>query len=159
MEAAALHGREGVSTPIEPARPSDLPEVIELLERTGLPVEGASEVVDAMVVARSAGRVVGAAGLELYTDGALLRSVVVDESARGHGLGRQLTDAALALAQARGATTVFLLTTTAERFFPKFGFAPIGRDEVPASVQTSVEFVSACPGSAVVMRRRVDDVS
>jgi amino-acid N-acetyltransferase len=50
---------------------------------------------------------------------------------------------------------VFLLTTTAERFFPRFGFEEIARDEVPASVQASVEFQSACPASAIVMRKRL----
>jgi len=44
------------------------------------------------------------------------------------------------------------LTTTAEGFFPKFGFERIPRADVPARVQESVEFVSACPASAVVMR-------
>jgi amino-acid N-acetyltransferase len=48
---------------------------------------------------------------------------------------------------------VFLLTTTAERFFPKFGFEQIDREQVPASVQQSVEFQSACPASAIVMRK------
>jgi amino-acid N-acetyltransferase len=59
------------------------------------------------------------------------------------------------MAQAHGAETVFLLTTTAEKFFPKFGFEAITRADVPASVQTSVEFRSACPASAVVMRKRL----
>ena len=38
-----------------------------------------------------------------------------------------MTDAALRLAVAKGVNTVFLLTTTAERFFPKFGFEQISR--------------------------------
>jgi amino-acid N-acetyltransferase len=50
---------------------------------------------------------------------------------------------------------VFLLTTTAERFFPKFGFEQIARDEVPASVKASVEFRSACCASAIVMRKQL----
>jgi amino-acid N-acetyltransferase len=62
----------------------------------------------------------------------------------------------LRLAQLNGAVTVFLLTTTAERFFPRFGFEPIARDEVPASVLASVEFQSACPESAIVMRKRLE---
>jgi amino-acid N-acetyltransferase len=47
------------------------------------------------------------------------------------------------------------LTTTAERFFPKFGFEPIDREQVPPSVRESVEFQSACPASAIVMRKRL----
>jgi arsenate reductase len=93
--------------------------------------------------------------LELYADGALLRSVAVDPARQGRRLGHQLTEAALRLAQSHGADRVFLLTTTAERFFPKFGFEAIARAEVPASVQASVEFQSACPESAIVMRKRL----
>jgi amino-acid N-acetyltransferase len=66
-----------------------------------------------------------------------------------------LTEAALTVAKHRGSHTAFLLTTTAENFFPKLGFERIPRDEVPASVQASVEFQSACPASAVVMRKRL----
>ena len=47
---------------------------------------------------------------------------------------------------------VYLLTTTAEQFFPKWGFVQIPRDDVPAGVQQSVEFQSACPSTAIVMR-------
>jgi amino-acid N-acetyltransferase len=52
-----------------------------------------------------------------------------------------------------GVPAVFLLTTTAEHYFPKFGFAHIGRQDVPTSVQTSLEFTTACPSSATVMRK------
>jgi amino-acid N-acetyltransferase len=121
-----------VVTMIEAAHDRDLPDVRRLLELSHLPLEGVA------------------------TDGALLRSVAVDPARQGRRLGHQLTEAALRLAQLHGADTVFLLTTTAERFFPRFGFEPIARDEVPASVQASVEFQSACPESAIVMRKRLE---
>ena len=141
-----------MSAVIERAQPEDVASVLSLLERHGLPVDGADAMGDAVVVARLNGRVVGAAGLERYADGALLRSVVVDASAQGHGLGQRLTEAALVLARDLRMPSVFLLTTTADGFFPRFGFERIGREDVPESVQQSVEFRSACPVSAVVMR-------
>ena len=144
-----------MSTTIERAQREDLASVLALLGRHGLPLDGASGLGDTLVVARLNGQIVGAAGLELYADGALLRSVVVDASAQGQGLGQRLTEAALTLAGEHGVTVVFLLTTTAERFFPRFGFERINRDDVPESVRQSVEFQSACPASAVVMRRRM----
>ena len=52
---------------------------------------------------------------------------------------------------------VYLLTTTADGFFPRFGFSRITRDDVPDSVKGSVEFRSACPASAVVMRKVLSD--
>lgn len=140
---------------IEFASDQDLPEVRSLLQRLSLPLDGVDEQVKTMLVAREDGHVVGTAALELYEDGAVLRSVAVDPRQQGKRLGYELTEAALRLAAAHSAGTVFLLTTTAERFFPKFGFEPIARDDVPPSVQASVEFRSACPASAIVMRKHL----
>jgi amino-acid N-acetyltransferase len=140
---------------IEAANDRDLPQVRRLLECHHLPLDGVDDHVRTMLVAKEGAEVVGTAGLELYRDGALLRSVAVDPAHQGRHLGHQLTEAALRLAQTHGADTVFLLTTTAERFFPRFGFEQIARDDVPASVQASIEFQSACPASAIVMRKRL----
>jgi len=130
---------------IEPASERDLPEIRALLARLQLPLAGVDEHLRTMLVAREDEEIVGTAALELYADGALLRSVAVEPMRQGKLLGHQLTDAALRLASTHGANTVFLLTTTAERFFPKFGFEQITRDQVPQSVRGSVEFQSACP--------------
>jgi len=140
---------------IESATPRDLPDVRALLGRLHLPLAGVDEHLSTMLVAREGEQVVGTAALELYADGALLRSVAVDPRCQGRQLGHQLTEAALQLATSCGASSVFLLTTTAERFFPRFGFEPIAREQVPPSVQASVEFQSACPASAAVMRKRL----
>jgi amino-acid N-acetyltransferase len=138
---------------IEAATERDLPDVRALLERLHLPLAGVDDHLPTMIVARQGGQIVGTAALEMYADGALLRSVAVDARQQGKRLGHQLTEAALQLAATQGAHTVFLLTTTAERFFPRFGFEPISREQVPASVRESVEFQSACPASAIVMRK------
>ena len=138
---------------IESANERDLPGIRALLERLQLPVAGVDEHLPTMLVAREGEQIVGTAALELYADGALLRSVAVDPRQQGKQLGHQLTDAALQLATTHGANIVFLLTTTADRFFPKFGFERISREQVPASVRQSVEFQSACPASAIVMRK------
>ena len=140
---------------IESATARDLPGIRALLERLQLPLAGVDQHLPTMLVAREGEQIVGTAALELYADGALLRSVAVEPHRQGKHLGHQLTDAALALATTQGAGTVFLLTTTAERFFPKFGFEPITREQVPPSVRESMEFQSACPASATVMRKQL----
>jgi amino-acid N-acetyltransferase len=140
---------------IEAALPADLPAVHALLEHHQLPRDGVDDQLQTMVVAREGSRVVGVAALEVHADGALLRSVAVDASVQGQRLGHRLTEAALDMAKQRGVEQVFLLTTTAERFFASFGFETIPRAAVPASVQTSVEFRFACPASATVMRKRL----
>ena len=141
---------------IDPAAEGDLPAVRQLLEAAHLPVDGVDAQLPTTVVANDGSGVVGAAAVELYPDGALLRSVVVSPLAQGQGLGHLLTEAALEIAKRRNLKAAFLLTTTAERFFPKLGFEQISRAEVPQSVQASVEFQSACPASATAMRKRLD---
>lgn len=151
-----LHaGAVGGEVVVEPATVADLPDVLALLAGHSLPLEGAAEHLDTMLVARKDATVVGVAALERYPDGDLLRSLAVAVAVQGSGVGRMLTTAALHMAAAAGVQDVFLLTTTAERYFPKFGFERIARGDVPVSVQASVEFGSACPASAVVMRKRL----
>jgi N-acetylglutamate synthase-like GNAT family acetyltransferase len=144
------------SCPILPAEPADLPAVLDLLRRNGLPTEGVAEHFDTAVVARAAGRVVGSALVELYPDGALLRSVALDDHLRGTGLGHALTLGALALAARQGAPAAYLLTTTAAGFFPRLGFRRVHRDDVPEGVRSSSEFTHVCPSSSTVMARPLD---
>ena len=138
---------------IERATRDDGPSMLALLAASGLPTAGLTEHLGSAYVARRGGRIVGTAALELYEDGALLRSVAVDEGERGGGLGRLLTERAIGEAEARELAAVYLLTTTAEEYFTRFGFAVVAREHVPHSLRASVEFQSACPASATVMRK------
>ncbi len=136
---------------IEPASATDLPEILSLLERAKLPRAGVQEHLEDFTVAKEGARVVGCAALERHGRCALLRSVVVDVTLRGLGLGQQLTQAVLARARQLRLARVYLLTETAQEFFPKFGFRVVKRDAVDAEVKESVEFTSACPDTAVAM--------
>jgi amino-acid N-acetyltransferase len=137
---------------IERAGPGDGPAILRLLSASSLPTDGVMDHIDTALIARFDDHVVGCAALEIYPDGALLRSVAVDGAHHRQGIGSAVTRAALDLAKRLGIAEVYLLTTTAEAFFPKFGFNRIARDQMPPGVQTSVEFRSACPSSATVMR-------
>lgn len=48
---------------------------------------------------------------------------------------------------------MYLLTTTAERYFPSLGFRVTPRDAVPDEIRATGEFKGACPASATVMCR------
>ena len=133
------------------ARSSELPAVLTLLDRSGLPQAGLADHLVTTLVARDEDQVVGSAALELYGAAALLRSVAVASTLRGEGLGQRLTRAALDLARDRGVATVYLLTETTGDFFTRFGFHAIDRSAVDAAVQQSVEFRGACPASAQVL--------
>ena len=144
-----------MSVTIRSASTRDLAAVESLLALLNLPTSGVSEWIDRFWLAEAEGRVIGIAGIEVYQDGALLRSVAVDPGWRNQQIARRLTERAMDAVRASGNDTVFLLTTTAEGYFPGLGFERIGRESVPPGVQQSVEFRGACPDSAVVMRRRL----
>ena len=143
-----------MTTPtIRPATPSDLPQIERLLLASALPTVGVRDALDGFLVAEHEGALVGVVGIEACCDYGLLRSTAVDAAWRSRGLGRRLVERAIAEAEARGTRALYLLTTTAERWFPSFGFAATPRDAVPAEVRRTEEFRDACPASAVVMVR------
>lgn len=142
---------------IRPARAEDRDAVAALLAGARLPPDGLDEQFgDAYAVAEADGRIVGAAGVEVYGAAGLLRSVAVDAAWRGRGLGAALTRERLAWAAARGLEAVYLLTNTAEGYFPKLGFAPVERGQVPEVVRGSLQFTAVCPASAAVMVLRLE---
>ena len=135
------------------ASEADHEAVTGLLSASKLPVDGVQEWLETFWIAEHQGRVVGVAGMERYGDGGLLRSVAVAAAWRGSGIGRALVDRVLDEGRAAGIKDVYLLTTTAEHYFPRLGFACVTRESVPAAVRASAEFTGACPASAVVMRK------
>ena len=129
----------------------DWPEIAALLAAADLPLAGVDEHLPDFFLAFRGDLLVGTSGLERYGDTALLRSVAVASTERGQGLGQALVRQALAHAASLGLRQVVLLTTTAAAFFPRFGFQPINRAEVPLAAQASVEFQEACPASAAAL--------
>lgn len=138
---------------VRPAIPDDLTAVEQLLRASELPLDGVRDAFSTFVVADTGHELVGVAGLEVCCNNALLRSVAVRPEWRSHGVGRALVTRVLSDAEARGVHALYLLTTTAERYFPSFGFRTISRDDVPAEVRETAEFRDACPASATVMCR------
>ena len=138
---------------VRPAAPEDLSAVERLLTANDLPLDGVHDAFSTFVVADAGGDVVGVAGLEVRGSDALLRSVAVDAAWRSHGIGRALVTRVISDAEARGLRALYLLTTTAERYFPNFGFHPVAREAVPDGVRETTEFATACPATATVMCR------
>lgn len=138
---------------IRSAETRDVQAIERLLRSNALPEAGVAERLGTTLVALDDGSVVGTAAVELFADGALLRSVAVTPDRRSTGVGSILVRRALDLAAAHGVDDVFLLTTTADAYFPRFGFQRVGREAVPVGVRSSEEFTSSCPASAIVMRR------
>lgn len=139
-------------TSIRRATSEDLARIEELLARNSLPLDGVRETLPGFAVAENDERIVGAIAVEDCGDYGLLRSAVVDSSARGKGIGRQLVRHALDLARHNRMRALYLLTTTAEDYFPLFGFTRVDRDSVPEPIRQTGEFREACPASATVMK-------
>ncbi|MGH7498558.1 MAG: arsenic resistance N-acetyltransferase ArsN2, partial [Gemmatimonadales bacterium] len=150
---AFIRARKPVAAAIRSATIADHRAVLDLLEAAGLPLAGVAPALHDFYVAEIGGRVVGAVGLEPHLPDALLRSAVVEPGARGTGLGVALVERLLDHAREQGVRAVYLLTTTAEAYFLRFGFQRFAREDVPDGVRTSVEFREACPASATVMRK------
>jgi amino-acid N-acetyltransferase len=136
---------------LRPARAGDLAAVVGLLETNNLPLAGVPDTLEHFFVAEADGRAVGTIGLEKYGPYGLLRSAAVASDWQGRGVGRSLVERLLEYSKDLGLTAIYLLTTTAEDYFPAFGFESVSRSDVPAAVQESVEFTSACPASAAVL--------
>lgn len=140
---------------ITPAKGSDLAAIRNLLRLEGLPESDLTDTSlrDFLVARDPAGDVVGAVGLEVSGDVALLRSLVVRPDQSGAGLGGRLTSAAESLASRRGVSTLFLLTTTAQQFFARRGFDPAEREAVPTPIRRSAQFRTLCPDTAALYMR------
>lgn len=133
------------------ATPDDLGAVLTLLESNYLPTAGVKEHLKHFVLAFESDHLIGCAGLEVHDSTGLLRSLAVDEAYRCQGLGVRLTERILDLAEHKKLISVSLLTTTAQDYFPKFGFVGVSREVLPASLKSSEELSGACPDSAVAM--------
>jgi amino-acid N-acetyltransferase len=142
---------------IRNAGEEDLSGIETLLAASDLPTDGVAENLATFLVAEHDGELAGAIGLELFGESALLRSAVVASDSRANGVGGRLVEELLDRARELGVRDVYLLTTTAEKYFPRFGFRRVERDSIPGSVKQSVEFTTACPASAAAMHLQLKE--
>jgi N-acetylglutamate synthase-like GNAT family acetyltransferase len=96
-------------------------------------------------------RLTGVVGLEIYGEAALLRSLAVTQDCRGNGFGKALVAKAETYARSHGVTEIYLLTSTAERFFERLGYRPASREAAPETIRRTREFADLCPSSSAFM--------
>jgi amino-acid N-acetyltransferase len=123
------------------AGPDDVAEIERLLAAEWLPPMAIKEFLSSFWVLESDGRVVGCAGIEIYGDSAVLRSVVVAPELRGTGEGDRLVRYALGYVREHDAKRVYLFTMHAAPFFARYGFAPVTTDDFEPSVRDSWQYV------------------
>ena len=138
---------------IRPARADDLVAVQQLVVAAGLPADGIDDQFgDGYAIAESGGGAIGVEGIEVHGTDGLLRSAAVDPAWRGAGVGDALTRDRLQWAATRGLREVWLLTTSAADYFPRFGFERVDRASAPVLIRQSRQFSETCCATAVAMR-------
>ncbi len=126
--------------------------VARLLQANQLPTEDLPDNPDAVLFGcLRDGALAGVVGLELYRSSALLRSLAVDSSQRGQGLGFALLQYAEQAAAAKGVRNLYLLTTTAERYFKRRGYEAADRASTPPDIQGTRQFAGLCSASSAFM--------
>jgi len=100
----------------------------------------------------------GIVGLEVYGNVALLRSLAVNHK-KSSGIGSKLLLYVDDYALENSIDTLYLLTTTADKYFLKKGFKVLDKDEAPKSIQNTQEFNSICPASSVFMKKEIKQKS
>jgi amino-acid N-acetyltransferase len=132
------------------------PQVGQLLRACNLPASDLSPAhLEHFFACGVAAAPQGVVGLELYGQVALLRSLAVAADCRGTGCGTALVAQAESYARSASVMQLYLLTTTAERFFERLGYVRAARESAPEEIRRTQEFSSLCPSSAAFMMKRL----
>jgi amino-acid N-acetyltransferase len=126
---------------VRPARTPDVPSIRSLIDQNvasgkllGKTTVNLYEDIQEFCVAQGDGRVAGCGALHvMWEDLAEIRTVAVDERARGNGIGHLIVNALLDRAREVGVSRVFVLTF-AVPFFASHGFTEISGTPVAPEV-------------------------
>jgi len=133
----------------------DFNQFKKLLADSGLPTEDLDYQQQVLIAFYEDKEFIATAGLEIYGNDALLRSVAVVKEKQKHGIGSLILEQLKHVLLENKIQNLYLLTETAKNFFLKKGFELIERKDVPESVKASAEFSSICPASAFVMIKQI----
>jgi amino-acid N-acetyltransferase len=142
---------------IRSATPQEWDAIRRLISDAALPTDDLIESgYSCFKVYADGSQIRGVVALEPLADQcAMLRSLVVSPDARGKGIGHALVESAETQARSQKIAAIYLLTTTADRFFSKLGYQRLNRETAPESVRVHEQFGRLCPASAVLMNKRI----
>jgi amino-acid N-acetyltransferase len=126
---------------IRKAQVSDVPEIQRLVnyfaEKDQMLPRSLNTIYESLrdfFVVENGGKVVGCCALHItWNDLAEIKSLAVDESHQGSGLGRLLVEACLSEARQLGIPRVFCLTYVPE-FFERLGFTRTDKSRLPHKI-------------------------
>jgi amino-acid N-acetyltransferase len=135
------------------ARAEDIETIWSLLMASNLPAADVTKTSHiTFFVAEEDTRVIaGCIGLQEHDDVGSLRSLAVRPDARDAGIGRALVVAVEEAAALRRMERLYLLTTTANGFFARYGYRAVERIEAPDAIRGTTQFAELCPASATFM--------
>ncbi len=127
---------------VRKAADADVPAIKELLERGQLYHEGVEQFLDGFVVVEevSGNRIVATAGMEIWGEYGLLRSLVLSKEANNSHFILELVRILLMQAKERKARCVYLYAGNTTDFFRALGFRTVSVNDVPDELKQSPYF-------------------
>jgi amino-acid N-acetyltransferase len=120
---------------ITKASKNDLEIAYSLLKLVDLPVEGVDDNFHNFFVIWEGDQLQGCAGVEIYEDIGVIRSVAVHPSFQGRALNRKQVKIIEKFSTERGLNKIYLLTENAKKFFSELKFIVIPRNEADCKVK------------------------
>ncbi len=159
VASAFIRGRKpkviaakGMDYKIRKATGSDLVEILELLNRMGLPTAGVDNNISNFLVSTSRSNgLLAVIGMEIAGANGLLRSLACDPNFCKQGIAAELVAGALTAAREQGIKNLYLMTQSAEKYMRKFGFKTVERQDIPEDLLKQSELNSACPTCSTCM--------
>ncbi len=122
---------------IKEIQAGQLHDGIELLQENSLPASDLATRKPYLIGYSIEDVLTAVCGLEIYGDAGLLRSLVVRKDNGSQGPGKILHDTIKEYSKNKHTKALYLLATSAEKYFEKLGWQKTGRDEVPDALKIS----------------------
>jgi len=133
----------------------DIEQIKRILRDLDLVSENVEDHLQDFLVLTDNKRITGCIGIEIYEKVALLRSLGVVPAFQKQGYGLQLLQRIEVLAENKSVSSLYLLTNTADKFFSKFGYATINREDAPLTISKTREFSELCPTTSIFMKKEL----
>ena len=141
---------------IQQATEREFDAIKKLLDNNNLPTTDIYQDNIQLFIGLIDDKIMSVIGLEKYKNVGLLRSLAVTDLFKNQQVGSRLIRHIVDLCASEHIDKIYLLTTTADKYFVKFGFTKIERIEAPDILKQTREFKDICPVSAVLMYKSLN---
>ena len=131
------------------------PRLTQLLAENGLVTEDLESAPAQFWMLEQDAEILAAGGIERAGSERLIRSLVVAENARNSGVGASILLRLEEIVRADTIDRVWILTTTAERFFAGRGYSLSDLRDAPPEIRATEQASSLCGADAILMVKRL----